>query len=72
MKNLRQLCIALVLMLTLSAAAFAEGQVNCPGITQPPPTTEEQTTDIDASCGDISCGVVDVVAGIFETMLSLV
>lgn len=36
MKNLRRLCAGLVLTLALSANAFS-GQVNCPGITPPPP-----------------------------------
>jgi hypothetical protein len=51
MNNLRQLCAALVLTLTLSATALA-GQVNCPGITQPPPdglTSETQSSDVETN-----------------------
>jgi hypothetical protein len=42
MKNLRQLCMAVVLTLTLSAVALA-GTIDCPGVTQEPPdeTTSE-------------------------------
>ncbi|HEX8176989.1 MAG TPA: hypothetical protein VF543_18000 [Pyrinomonadaceae bacterium] len=40
MNNLRKLCMALALTLTLSATALA-GQVNCPGVMQEPPTPEE-------------------------------
>ncbi len=61
MKNLRQLCIALVLMLTLSATVLA-GQVDCPGVTQEPPTTE------NAVAGDMPNGVTgDIQNGVQST-----
>lgn len=49
MNHLRQLCMALALTLTLSVAALA-GQINCPGVTEPPP--EETTT-----AGEVQNGV---------------
>lgn len=36
MKNLRQLCAGLILTFALTATALA-GQMDCPGITAPPP-----------------------------------
>lgn len=70
MSNLRKLSMAFILALTLSSAALA-GTIDCPGITQEPPTVE-QSAEQEASCGDMSCGVLDVVAGIFDSVLSLV
>ncbi len=39
MRKLRQLSAALILTFALSASAFA-GKVNCPGITDEPPSEE--------------------------------
>lgn len=36
MNNLRRFCAGLILTLALTTAAFA-GQVECPGVVQPPP-----------------------------------
>jgi hypothetical protein len=36
MNNLRQFCAGLILTLALTTAAFA-GQIECPGVVQPPP-----------------------------------
>ncbi|MBD0371179.1 MAG: hypothetical protein ICV60_10120 [Pyrinomonadaceae bacterium] len=66
MNNLRQLCMALVLTLTLSAVALAEGKVDCPGITQEPPT-EEATV-----AGDIQNGVSTDTDAITQTTLTVV
>lgn len=64
MNNLRQLCMALVLTLTLSAVALA-GKVDCPGITQDPPT--EETT----AAGDIQNGVSTDTDVLTQTALTL-
>lgn len=65
MKNLQQLCMAFVLTLTLSATALA-GQVNCPGVTQEPPT--EATT----ATGDIQNGVSTDTEAVTQTTLTVV
>jgi hypothetical protein len=49
MKNLRQLCAALILTLALTVSALA-GQMDCPGVT----STVPQAT------GTIECGITDV------------
>jgi hypothetical protein len=61
MKRLRQLCAALVLTVALSANAFA-GKVNCPGITDEPPSEEPTAT------GEMQNDITDVLL----IMLSLV
>ncbi len=63
MKNLRQLCAALILTLALAAPVFA-GQIECPGITQEP--TEQ------ASTSDTEYGMTDVILSVLETVLSVV
>ena len=73
MKNLRRLCAGLVLTLALAAPAFA-GQVDCPGVTQPPPTEEatvagEMPNGIDSS--DTPGAVIEAVFSVIVTMLSL-
>jgi hypothetical protein len=68
MKTLRQIFIGLVLTLALTTAAFA-GQIECPGVTQ----TSQQTSTSDArATSEQGYGVTDIVAGIIETVLSLV
>lgn len=47
MNNLRKLCAVMVLLLALSFTVLAEGQTNCPGITQ------------ETVAGDIQNGVTD-------------
>lgn len=54
MKRLRQLSVGLILTFALSANAFA-GQVNCPGITDEPPS--EETT----AAGEIPNDITDTV-----------
>lgn len=54
MKNLRQLCVGLVLTLALSANAFC-GQVNCPGVTEPPPEAAAEVA------GEMPCGITETV-----------
>jgi hypothetical protein len=61
MRKIRQLCAALVLTFALSASALA-GQVDCPGITDEPPS--EETT----ASGYMQTGITDVLL----IMLSLV
>jgi hypothetical protein len=60
MKNLRQLCAALVLTLALSANALC-GQVNCPGVTDPPPEA--------AAIGEMPNIITDAV---FSLILALI
>lgn len=60
MKNLRQLCGVLVLTLALSASAFC-GQVNCPGVTEPPPAA--------AATGEMPNSITDAV---FSLILALI
>lgn len=47
MNNLRQLCAGLILTLALTSTAFA-GQIECPGITQPPPEEVMSETQSEA------------------------
>jgi hypothetical protein len=58
MKNLRQLCAGLILMLVLTSTVFA-GQMDCPGITQePPPPSNAMAGDMpNGVTGDIQNGV---------------
>jgi hypothetical protein len=50
MKNSWQLFGGLILLLALTVSAFA-GQINCPGVVDPPPPTEATTT----TAGQIDC-----------------
>ncbi len=65
MKNLRRLCAGLILTLALAAPTLA-GQMDCPGITQEPPQSEQTLTS------ETDYGVVDVLANILVTALSAV
>jgi hypothetical protein len=47
MKTLRQARAVVVLTLLLSASTFA-GQVNCPGVADPPPPPTSETTATDS------------------------
>jgi hypothetical protein len=62
MKNLRQLCMALVLTLSLSVVALA-GQVDCPGVTQPPPeeVTSEMQSGVDITITEALLTLIEVV-----------
>lgn len=66
MKNLRKLCIVLILTLTLSSAALAEGKVDCPGITQTPPEeiTIETQSDSEAD-STITEALLVLLEGVF-------
>jgi hypothetical protein len=42
-KTLRQICAATILSLTFAVSIFA-GQIDCPGVVEPPPPTSEAST----------------------------
>jgi hypothetical protein len=48
MNNLRQLCIAFILMLVLSATALA-GTIDCPGVTQQPTGETQSVSEGDST-----------------------
>jgi hypothetical protein len=52
MRQLKQLCIAMVLTLALSFTAFA-GIMDTPGVTTPPPTGQSTSTG-DMSTSDVT------------------
>lgn len=60
MNKLRLFCAGLILTLALIVPTFA-GQIECPGVVEPPPqTTVENTTSTDVTeTGDIQNGVTD-------------
>lgn len=63
MKNLRHICMALILTPTLSVAALA-GQVNCPGVVQDPPkegTTSATQSEPDSTITDALLLLIEVV-----------
>jgi hypothetical protein len=65
MKNLRQLFGGLVLLLVLTVSAFA-GQINCPGVVDPPPDTTPTAT------GQINClGLTEVAVSLIQGVLLL-
>jgi hypothetical protein len=53
MRKLKQLCIATVLTLALSFTAFA-GIMDTPGVTTPPPPTDQSTSTGDMSTSDVT------------------
>lgn len=63
MNNLRQLFAGLILTFALTSTAFA-GQMDCPGITQPPP---EETISDTQSATDIA--VRDALLILIEVVL---
>lgn len=68
MKSLRQLCATIILALSLSLTAFADGQMPC-GIADPsnPPVLE---SDAD---GHTPCGIADSLTGLAsDVMQSLI
>ena len=78
MKKLQQLCMAGVFTLMLTTATFA-GDIATPGITQPPPPSDESsaTTPGDIHTPGIqspqamSDSVADIVLNLLQTMLSV-
>ncbi len=60
MNKLRLFCAGLLLTLALTASTFA-GQIECPGVVEPPPqTTVENTTPTDVTeMGEMQNGVTD-------------
>jgi len=80
MKKLQQLCMAGVFTLVLTTATFA-GDIQTPGITQPPPPPPDGLSAITP--GDIETGpgvqnsqatsdsVTDIALNLLQTMLAL-
>jgi hypothetical protein len=55
--------MALVLMLTLASAALAEGKVDCPGVTPPPP---DEITNETQSDGEPDSTLAEVLLTLIE------
>jgi hypothetical protein len=65
MKNLRQLCGVVVLTLALTVSAFA-GQIDCPGVVDPPPDTTPTAT------GQVGCpGLTEAAVSLIQSILAL-
>lgn len=65
MRNLRQLCAATVLMLALTVFAFA-GQMDCPGVVDPPPSPDSTAT------GQMDCpGLTEAAVSLILSVLAL-
>jgi hypothetical protein len=65
MKNLRQLCGGVVLLLALTVSVFA-GQINCPGVVDPPPDTPPTAT------GQVACpALIEAVVSLIQSVLAL-
>lgn len=72
MNKLRLFCAGLILTLALTASTFA-GQIECPGVVEPPPTTEETLTgempNGDTATGEIQNGVTDSLIWLIFSLL---
>jgi hypothetical protein len=65
MKNFRQLCGVVVLTLALTVSAFA-GQIDCPGVVDPPPSPDTTRT------GQVGCpGLTEAAVSLIQTLLAL-
>jgi hypothetical protein len=65
MKNLRHFCAVTILLLALAVSAFA-GQVDCPGVVDPPPDTTPTVT------GQVGCsGLTEAAVSLIQSVLSL-
>ena len=67
MKQLKQLCLAVLLTFAFTFSAFAEdGHIPC-GITSAPPAESTVAT----SDGEIECGLAQAALAIIQSVLSL-
>jgi hypothetical protein len=63
MKKLNRFCAGAILMLAFTVSAFA-GQMNCPGVVDPPPPPE--------ATGQISCpALVEAAVSLIQSILAL-
>lgn len=73
MKQLGQLCAGVILALSLTLSTYA-GHISCPGVTDdPPPTTEETLTgempNGDTATGEMQNGVTDSLIWLIFSLL---
>lgn len=68
MNNLRQFCAGLILTLALTATAFA-GQIECPGVVQPPQATAEGEIPNDATVEFSQPTVTDILISLIVSVL---
>ena len=70
MNNLRQFCAGLILMLALTVPTFA-GQIECGGVVEQPPPTEETVTGDMPNGIESTDTVTEAVLSVIVTVLSL-
>lgn len=73
MKQLGRFCAGIILALSLTLSTYA-GHISCPGVTDdPPPTTEETLTgdmpNGDTATGEIQNGVTDSLIWLILSLL---
>ena len=63
MKHLRQLCAGLILTFALTSTVFA-GQMDCPGVTQPPPEETSATQSDSQTNSTITEALLVLIEGV--------